>query len=145
MPDTRAEKVRRFCAEQQASRLHILTVVTPFSVSQDRLIVVEHGKTAQVIVCNGCTPRTAFEHGDLRDIDPDVLSGFLTDVDDAEMAWVGDSVPPNIHDGITVTIERTDGDTYERVRIVDPEVASPHARLIGAWTEAFPEARNWLR
>jgi hypothetical protein len=145
MPDTRAEKVRRFCEEQQASRLHIFTVVTPFNVSQDRLIVIEHGSTAQVIICTGCTPRTALDHGELREIEPAILNGFLTDVEHAEMAWVGDAVPPNIHDGITVTIERTDGTTYERVRIVDPETASPHARLIAAWTEAFPEARHLLR
>ncbi len=145
MPDTRAGKVQRFCAEQHASRLLIFTVVTPFSVSLDRLIVVEHGSTAQVIICNGCTPRTAFDHGRMRDVDPDVLSGFRSAIEHAELAWAGDAVPPNVHDGITITIERADGEDYERVRIVAPDPNSPHARLIAAWTEAFPEARNLLR
>lgn len=145
MPDTRAEKVRRFCTAQQATQVLILTVVTPFNISQDRLIVMEQKDAAQVTICKGCTPRTTFDHGDTRPIDPDTLHNFRRDIDDAAMAWTGDVVPPNIHDGITITIERTDGEEYERVRIVDPDPNSPHDRLIAAWTEAFPEARHLLR
>ena len=38
MPDPRSEKVQKFREEQGATRIHILTAVTPFSVSQDRFV-----------------------------------------------------------------------------------------------------------
>ncbi len=145
MTDQRAANVQRFREEQGARRVWILSAVIPFSVSQDRVVIVERNDSgAQLITCNGCTPRTALGQGTLREIAPETLREFLTGLEDAEMAWAGDLIPPNVHDGVTYTVERADASGYERVRIVDPQTNSPHDRLLMTWADAFPEARKLL-
>lgn len=145
MTDQRAANVQRFREEQGAQRVWILSAVIPFSVSQDRVVVVQRGDgNAQLITCNGCTPRTGLGQGILREITSETLHEFLTGLEDAEMAWAGDLIPPNVHDGVTFTVERADAGGYERVRMVDPQTNSPHDRLLMAWADAFPEARKLL-
>lgn len=146
MTDQRAATVQHYRAEQQAHAVYILTSVMPFSVSQNRAIVVQQGGSmAQLITCSGCTPRTALGQGVMRDIAPDTLEAFLAALADAAPAWDGDAIPPNVHDGVTITVERVDEDGYARVRIVEPQPDTPHQRLIAAWSQAFPEVRQMLR
>ncbi len=147
MPDdTRAANVQRFREEHGASRVHLLTVHAPFSVRQDRFIVLETGTGARWFICGeGCTPRTPLDTGDERPIDPDTLAAFLADTAAASEAWASDAVPPNVHDGVTLTCEQAEPGGYRRVRIVDPLPGSAHARLIAAWTAAFPEVKRRLR
>jgi hypothetical protein len=144
MSDQRAANVQRFREEQGAERVWVLSAVIPFSVSQDRVVVVERPDGAQLVTCHGCTPRTALGQGTLRPIASDVLAAFVSGMNDADMAWTGDDVPPNVHDGVTFTVEHADASGYERVRIVDPQTNSPHDRLLVAWADAFPEARKLL-
>lgn len=145
MTDPRAANVQRFHDEHNADTVYILTAVTPFSVSQNRAIIVQKQRTAQLITCTGCTPRTALGQGLMRDITPRELSAFLTAIASAEVAWADDALPPNVHDGITITIERATAKGYDRVRAVDPPPNSPHARLIAAFSANFPELRAMLR
>jgi hypothetical protein len=145
MPDTRASNVQRFREEQGAARVHILTAVAPFTVSQDRFVLIETAEGARLVTCTHCTPRTALSHGQMRDIPPDTLARFLGAVDAAEAAWSGDAVPENIHDGVTIIVERAEADAYYRTRMVAPPEGSSHGRLLAAWTDAFEEVRRALR
>lgn len=145
MTDPRAAIVQRFRQEQGADSVYILTALHPFGVSQNRCMVMVTGRSAQVVCCNSCTPRTSLGQGSLREVEPAELGQFLRDLQDAELAWTGDVIPPQVHDGITFTVERADAHGYERVRIVDPAPDSPHARLLAAWRDAFPEARALMR
>ncbi len=145
MTDPRAITVQQFRQEQGADSVYILTAIQPFTVSQNRCMVVVTGRCAQLVCCNSCTPRTSLGQGSLREVEPAVLEQFLRDLQDAELAWTGDAVPPHVHDGVTFTVERADEHGYDRVRIVDPAPDGPHARLLAAWREAFPEARRMMR
>ncbi len=146
MTDQRATTVQRYRAEQKAQAVYILTTVMPFSVSQNRAIVVfDGGSMGHLITCSGCTPRTALGQGVMRDIPPDVLNTFLAALEDAAAAWDNDAIPPNVHDGVTITVERVNDSGYMRVRIVEPQPDTPHHHLIAAWTQAFPEVRQMLR
>lgn len=144
MTDPRAANVQRFREEHGAQRVVVLTAVTPFQISQDRAIVVQADYNAQLITCSGCTPRTALGQGIMRDIVPKDLMDFFAALEQAKDAWDNDVVPPNVHDGITLTVEHADAGGYTRVRIVNPESDSPHARLIAAWTATFPEVRAMM-
>jgi|GEM_PF-1067953 hypothetical protein len=144
MPDTRSLIVEQFRQEQGADSVYILTALQPFGVSQNRCMVVISGRCAQLVCCNSCTPRTSLGQGSLREVEPAELEQFLRDLQDADLAWTGDAIPPQVHDGITYTVERADAHGYERVRIVDPSPDSPHARLLAAWRNAFPEARRMM-
>ena len=145
MADTRSGNVQRFREEQGATRVHILTAVAPFTVSQDRFVLIETAEGARLVACTRCTPRTALSHGQTRDIPPDTLARFLGAVSAAEAAWSRDAVPENVHDGVTIIVEWADTDTYCRTRMVAPPEGSPHARLLAAWTDAFEEVRRTLR
>lgn len=142
MTDPRAENVKRFRDEHGAQRVVILTAVTPFKVSQDRVIVVQANYHGQLITCSGCTPRTALGQGIIRDISPKDMMNFFDALQAAEDAWAHDAMPPNVHDGVTYTVEQADANGYQRVRMVDPDADSPHARLLEAWTVTFPEVRK---
>ncbi|GAB4421669.1 MAG: hypothetical protein Kow00106_18690 [Anaerolineae bacterium] len=144
MADSRATIVEQFRQEQGADSVYILTALQPFGVSQNRCMVMISGRCAQLVCCNSCTPRTSLGQGSLREVEPAELEQFLRDLQDAELAWTGDAIPPQVHDGITYTVERADAHGYERVRIVDPSPDSPHVRLLAAWRNAFPEARRML-
>jgi hypothetical protein len=145
MPDTRGSNVQRFREGQGAARVHILTAVAPFTVSQDRFVLIEIAEGARLVACTRCTPRTALSHGQMRVIPPDTLARFLDAVDAAEAAWSGDAVPENIHDGVTIIVEWADVDAYRRTRMVAPPENSPHGRLLAAWSDAFEEVRRILR
>lgn len=139
MPDPRAETVRRFREDQGARRVYILTVLQPFTIKQNRFMVVEWHKSAQLIHCPDCTPRTALGNGEVTDLEIDDLATFTIAVDAARAAWDVDFVPSGLHDGITITIERCDDRAYTRTRMVDPPEGSDHERLQSAWMAAFPE------
>jgi hypothetical protein len=145
MPDTRASNVQRFREDQGATRVHILTAVAPFTVSQDRFVLIEMAEGARLVACTRCTPRTALIHGQMRTISPDTLARFLEAVNAAEAAWSGDAVPESIHDGVTIIIEWAEADAYHRTRMVAPPESSPHGRLLAAWTDVFEEVRRILR
>jgi len=142
--DPREARVQAFRAAQNAHTVLILTAVSPFSVSQERFIVVQRDDGAHLLTCSGCTPRTALAQGQTRPVAPDVWVGFQADLAQAETAWDGDAIPPNVHDGLTLTFERAAAGRYERVRTVTPSPQSPHARLLAAWARAFPEVRRTL-
>ncbi len=142
--DPREARVQDFRAAQDAQQVLILTAVSPFSVSQERFVIVQREDGVRLIACQGCTPRTALEQGQSRTVAPEVWQTFQTDLSLAEMAWTGDAIPPNVHDGLTLTMERADAKGYERVRVVAPPEGSPHARLLAAWARAFPEVRRVL-
>lgn len=139
MSDPRAETVRRFREDQAARQVYILTVLQPFTISQNRFILLEWHKSAQLIHCADCTPRTALGSGQVTDIEADTLQAFTTALDGARDAWDSDLIPSGLHDGITVTIERCDDDGYWRSRMVNPPEGSAHDRLQSAWMAAFPE------
>ncbi|MEW6578075.1 MAG: hypothetical protein AB1435_02655 [Chloroflexota bacterium] len=145
MPDNRSLTVQRFCVEQGADCVYILTAIQPFTVSQNRCMVLVTGHSAQLVCCNSCTPRTSLAQGSMRDVEPEALDRFMREVKEAAPAWEADAIPPNVHDGLTITVERATADSYERVRIVDAAPGGPHARLLAAWTGAFPEARRVIR
>ena len=144
MSDPRAANVERWRAQLGAERLFILTAVTPFTVSQARFAVVDAAGGARLISCRDCTPRSPLDIGESEPILPAVLRQFLDDLAAAADAWAEDAVPANVHDGITLTMERADAAGYARVRMVDPPPDSPHARLLAAWTRGFPAVRRAL-
>jgi len=145
MTDIRSTNVLRFREEQGAARVHILTAVAPFTVNQDRFVLVETEAGARLITCTGCTPRTALNHGQARDLPAEMLAAFLSRSEAAAAAWTEDAIPANIHDGVTLTVECADAAGYCRVRMVAPPDGSPHARLLAAWIATFDEVRRVLR
>jgi hypothetical protein len=145
MSDLRSTNVLHFREEQGAARVHILTAVAPFTVSQDRFVLIETGTGARLVACTGCTPRTALSHGQSRDLPAETLAAFLSRIEAAAAAWDADAIPSDIHDGVTITVERADAAGYCRVRMVAPPEGSPHARLLSAWTATFEEVRRALR
>ena len=50
-----------------------------------------------------------------------------------------------VRHAIKSTVEQADAHGYERVRMVEPPSGGPHARLLAAWADAFPEARRIIR
>lgn len=142
MSDPRAVTIQRFRAEQGADCVYILTAIQPFTVSQNRCMVVVTGRSAQLVCCHSCTPRTSLAQGSMRDVEPEALDRFLREVEGAAGAWEADAIPPNVHDGLTITVECATAEGYERVRMVDVAPGGPHARLLAAWAAAFPEARR---
>jgi hypothetical protein len=138
MPDPRSEKVQRFREEQGASRVHILTAIQPFSISQDRFVVIEFADDAWLVTCSGCTPRTAFNYGQAQTVRAEQLRAFLERLDAAEAAWANDAIPAGVSDGVTLTIEQATADGYRRVRMVEPPEGSAHGRLLDAWMVTFP-------
>ena len=139
MPDPRSDKVQKFREEQGASRVHILTAIQPFSVSQDRFVLIEFAHEARLVICRGGTPRTAFNHGKTQMVRSEELRAFLERLDGAENAWENDAILAGFSDGITLTVEQAAADEYRRVRMVEPPEDSAHARLLDAWMVTFPE------
>ncbi len=140
MSDPRTVNVKRFREEQGAVRVYILTAIQPFTVSQDRFLVVERrNQEAWLIHCFGCTPRTALGNGNSQAISPENLEEFAARINAASVAWDFDAIPSGVHDGITLTVEMADADSYRRVRMVEPLEGSPHEQLLSAWMTAFPE------
>ncbi len=144
MPDPRSEKVQKFREEQGATRIHILTAVTPFSVSQDRFVVIETRHGARLVICRGSTPRTAFDHGVKYPVSLDTVRLFLERLSAAEIAWAADAIPAGVSDGITLTAEQATAHDYRRVRMIEPPEGSPHDRLLAAWLVTFPEVAHAL-
>jgi len=144
MPDPRSEKVQKFREEQGATRIHILTAVTPFSVSQDRFVLIESPHSARLVICRGSTPRTAFDHGEKYPVSLDTLRVFLERLAAAESAWAVDAIPAGVSDGVTLTAEQATARGYRRVRMIEPPEGSPHDRLLAAWLVTFPEVAHTL-
>jgi hypothetical protein len=144
MLDPRSDKVQKFREEQGASRVHILTAIQPFSVSHDRFVLVELPYGARLVICRGCTPRTAFSHGQTQMVPPDTLRVFLERLEAAEDAWSGDAIPAGVSDGVTITAEQAARGEYRRVRMVEPPEESPHAWLLAAWMVTFPDIAHAL-
>lgn len=142
MSDNRSLTVQRFCAEQGADCVYILTAIQPFTVSQNRCLLIVTGREAQLVCCNSCTPRTSLAQGSMRDVEPEALDRFLRAIEGAAGAWEADAIPSNVHDGLTITVERVTAAGYERVRMVEPAPGGPHARLLAAWADVFPEVRR---
>jgi hypothetical protein len=144
MPDPRAINVQRFRESQGATRVHILTTIQPFTVSQDRSVVLERPGGAWLIHGSRCTPHTPLGHGRTRRIDDETLTAFLQRLDAADAAWDSDAIPAGIHDGVTITIERAEDGDYRRTRMVEPPEGSAHERLLAAWMTTFPEVAHAL-
>jgi hypothetical protein len=144
MPDPRSEKVQKFREDQGATRIHILTAVTPFSVSQDRFVLIESYNGARLVICRGSTPRTAFDHGEKYPLSLDTLQVFLERLAGAEAAWDSDAIPVGVSDGVTLTVEQATAHHYRRVRMIEPLEGSPHERLLAAWLVTFPEVAHAL-
>jgi hypothetical protein len=144
MPDQRSEKVQKFREEQGALRIHVLTAVTPFTISQDRFVLAEFSTGARLYTCHGCTPRTAFDHGQMQIVSMETLRAFQDRLAAAEDAWIGDAIPAGVSDGVTLTAERAEVSSYRRVRMVEPPVGSAHERLLAAWLVTFPDIAHAL-
>jgi hypothetical protein len=139
MADPRSDKVQKFREEQGATRVHILTAIQPFSVSQDRFVLIEFTREAQLVICRSGTPRTPFDHGQTQAVRSGELRTFLDRLDAANAAWVADAIPTGVSDGVTLTVEQATPAEYRRVRMVEPPENSIHARLLEAWMVTFPE------
>jgi hypothetical protein len=139
MPDPRSDKVQKFREEQGAARVHILTAIQPFSVSQDRFVLIEFKRGAELVICRSGTPRTPFNHGQMQTVQSEALRTFLDRLDAANGAWAADAIPSGVSDGVTLTIELATAGEYRRVRMVEPPEDSVHARLLDAWMVTFPE------
>lgn len=144
MPDPRSEKVQRFREEQGADRVHILTAIQPFSVSQDRFVLVESLWGTRLITCRGGTPRTAFDQGRTQPVSPETVRLFLERLAAAEAAWASDAIPAGVSDGVTITAEWAEAREYRRVRMVEPPEGSAHERLLAAWLVTFPDIAHAL-
>lgn len=142
MPDVRSTEVQHFRETQGATRIHLLTINTPFNPSQDRFILIELPHDTFLTSCAQCSPRVTIGYGQLYNVQLDVLRGFLDTVESAAQAWQEDAIPPDVHDGVTITMEVADSAGYRRVRMVDPPEDTPHSRLLAAWTENFPQVRR---
>ncbi|MBI5958031.1 MAG: hypothetical protein HY866_04810 [Chloroflexi bacterium] len=145
MTDPRALNVQRFREEQKAERLWVLSAIAPFTVSQDRFVLIETEQGARLEICAACTPRTPLGQGQKRLIAPETLAAFLRAVEAADAAWDADAIPAAIHDGVTITVECASAGSYRRVRMVAPPAGTPHAALLDAWRASFEEVRKALR
>ncbi len=172
MPDNRSTEVQRFRKEQGATRLHLLTVNSPFGPSQDRYVLTELPHETYLFECAKCSPRVSLGYGQLHTVSPETLRAFLNAVSEAEDAWTQiepdgtpaaesassresapsregapsrNGAPVGLHDGLTITVEVADSAGYRRARIIDPAPDSPQARLLNAWLLAFPQVRRALQ
>ena len=77
MPDDHAQQVERFRAAQRATRLHLLTALSPLAASLDRFIVVEAEAGATLRRCTGGRLTASLDRGDARPLTPETLAAFL--------------------------------------------------------------------
>jgi predicted short-subunit dehydrogenase-like oxidoreductase (DUF2520 family) len=145
MPDSYTAEVQHFRAAQRATRLHILTIITPFSATLDRFVLVEAEAGATLRRCTGCRLSTPIDRGDPEPVVPETLAAFLRSLEAAESAWADDSVPDGAHDGVTLIAERVTAHQYDITHMVSPRSNTPHARLLRAWIDSFPVVARSLR
>ena len=134
----REDEVKQFCAAQQATRLHILTMITPLSPRLQRFVLIERAAEAVLRVCTDCRLSADLEQGDDAPVAEETLADFLRRVDGAAAAWDEDAVPDDVLDGLTIILERATTNDYAITHVVAPRANSPHRRLIDAWRTAFP-------
>ncbi len=145
MPDDREAEVREFARAQNATRLHILTAITPFWTAQDRFVLLERGGLIMLVACRGCPFRAPLSRGEPQPLAPAKLEQFLAGLAPLGVETLDDYFPEGAHDGTTLVFERLDERGYVQIAMLNPPRNSPHARLIAAWTRTFPAVRDALR
>lgn len=144
MTDSRPTEVRQYRAAQRATRLHMLTIITPFSATLDRFILAESEAGATLRRCTGCRLSAPLDRGESDSVPAETLAAFLHALEAAESAWGEDAVPDGALDGITIIAERATADDYAITHMLSPRSNTPHARLLRAWIEAFPAVARAL-
>ncbi|MCZ2097641.1 MAG: hypothetical protein LC121_15515 [Anaerolineae bacterium] len=145
MVDDREREGRQFAREQDATRLHILTAVTPFRAAQDRFVLLERAGQAMLVACRGCPFRAPLSRGEPQPLAPARLEEFLAALAPLAVDKLEDYFPEGAHDGTTIVFERLDERGYVQVALLNPPKNSPHARLVSAWSRTFPAVRSLLR
>jgi|SRR5690606_14854141 len=141
MPDERETEVRRFAKEQNATRLHILSVVTPFRAAQDRFVLLERDGLAMLVTCVGCPFRAPLSRGEPQPLAAAKLDQFLAALDPLAVETLDDYYPEGAHDGTTIVFERLDARGYVQIAMLEPPKRSKHSRILSAWTRTFPTVR----
>lgn len=144
MADNHEIEVQRFRAAQRATRLHLLTVITPFAPTLNRFMLIEGEAGATLRRCIGCRLSAPLDQGDSEPVPADKVAAFLHGVENAESAWSEDAVPDGVLDGVTLIAERATAQGYDITHMVAPRGTSPHARLLRAWIESFPDVQRAL-
>jgi hypothetical protein len=143
--EARAGEVERFRTMQGADRVHILTIITPFRAALDRFVLVESADGAHLIDGSQLHLSAPLDRGEAAPVAPGVLADFVRQANQAETAWDADAVDQDVHDGLTVIVERASAAGYAIIHIVNPRSNSPHMRLLNAWRSAFPLVDRALR
>ncbi len=144
--DQRQHEVERFRKQHQAARVFVLTAITPFRPSMHRFVLLERENApCLLLVCTDCPFRAPLDRGEPHPVTDEMLAEFRRRMDGAEKAWASDAVPEGAYDGMTLVAERASVQGYDIVHMVAPRGSSPHARLLYAWTQVFPEVRKALR
>lgn len=144
MPDEREAEVRQFARAQNASRLHILTVVTPFRAAQDRFVLLERAGMAMLVACVGCPFRAPLSRGEPQPLAQAKLDQFLDALAPLAVETLDDHFPEGAHDGTTIVFERLDARGYVQIAMLNPPKRSKHAQIVSAWTRTFPTVRAAL-
>ncbi len=144
MSTDRAAEIDRLRQREDATRLHLLTIVTPFRGTLDRFMLLEHGDAATLITCRDCRLTSPLDRGARQPVDVATLADFLRQLDHAEAAWDEDAVPEGSHDGITLIAERATKRDYAITHMLAPRSNTPHMRLLRAWLSAFPAINKAL-
>mgnify|MGYP000874614017 CR=1 FL=1 len=144
MPDERETEVRKFAKSQHATRLHILSVVTPFRAAQDRFVLLERGEMVMLVACVDCPFRAPMARGEPQPLAPAKLEQFLKALAPLAVETLDDYFPEGAHDGTTIVFERLDEQGYVQIAMLDPPKRSKHSRLVSAWTRTFPAVRAVL-
>lgn len=144
MPDEREAEVRQFAEEQNATRMHILSVVTPFRPAQDRFVLMERDGLVMLVACVGCPFRAPMTRGEPQPLAPAKLDEFLAALEPLAVETLDDYFPEGAHDGTTIVFERLDQRGYVQVAMLNPPKRSKHSRLVSAWTRTFPAVRAAL-
>lgn len=144
MPDEREAEVRQFAEAQHATRLHILTAVTPFRAAQDRFVLLERDEMAMLVACVGCPFRAPLSRGEPQPLAQAKVDQFLAALAPLAVETLDDHFPEGAHDGTTLVFERLDGRGYVQVAMLNPPPRSQHAQIVAAWTRTFPAVRAAL-
>lgn len=145
MADDREAEVRQFAKAQGATRIHILTAVTPFRAAQDRFVLLERAGQVMLVACQGCPFRAPLSRGEPQPLAPARLDEFLAALAPLAVDGLEDYFPEGAQNGTTLVFERLDERGYVQVAMLAPPKNSPHARLVSAWSRAFPAVRSLLR
>lgn len=145
MTDNRSFALQRFCAEQNAVCVHVLTVTSPFRAAQDRFVLLDHDYDATLLVCGNCPASANLCEGQMHLVPQDRLADFRRRLGLLAGVWQADYVAEGVFDGLTVAVEMADISRYYHVRMVAPPEDSLHGQLLAAWWDIFPAVRRRLR